>query len=233
MLGAHRLPAPIQEIPESPTPAPEQSAKPKPKRTVKRASESSETSTKHQTASSPQPKSQATPIQPRFAGTWNGIMNCGIAGNIEHTISIDLAQNSMAVWQTNDPAVRVDGPAQISGDTITGNYGWSGVWSITPYPDGQTAKVRYQAFLLDSNAIFRRQASVESTQTTTTTTPQTTPTTATNNTGGLPVAKPVPNKPGFVYNPFDLNTKVLLDVRGKTAGTKVKDPFSGKLFIVP
>ena len=160
-------------------------------------------------------------------------MNCGIAGNIEHTISIDLAQNSMAVWQTNDPAVRVDGPAQISGDTITGNYGWSGVWSITPYPDGQTAKVRYQAFLLDSNAIFRRQASVESTQTTTTTTPQTTPTTATNNTGGLPVAKPVPNKPGFVYNPFDLNTKVLLDVRGKTAGTKVKDPFSGKLFIVP
>jgi hypothetical protein len=53
------------------------------------------------------------------------------------------------------------------------------------------------------------------------------------NTGGLPVAKSVPDKPGFVYNPFDPNSKVLLDVRGKAAGTKLKDPFSGKLFIVP
>src|SRR5438552_14277559 len=40
-------------------------------------------------------------------------------------------------------------------------------------------------------------------------------------TGALPVAKPVPNKPGFVYNPYDPNSKVLLDVRGKAAGTKL------------
>ncbi|PYL61930.1 MAG: hypothetical protein DMF24_05655 [Verrucomicrobia bacterium] len=52
-------------------------------------------------------------------------------------------------------------------------------------------------------------------------------------TGALPVAKPVPNKPGFVNNPYDPNSKVLLDVRGKAAGTKLKDPFSGKLFITP
>ena len=51
--------------------------------------------------------------------------------------------------------------------------------------------------------------------------------------GASPVAKPAPNKPGFVYNPFDPNSKVLLDVRGKASGTKLKDPFSGKLFIVP
>jgi hypothetical protein len=35
LVTAHRLPAPIQEVPESPTPAPEQSANPKPKRTIK------------------------------------------------------------------------------------------------------------------------------------------------------------------------------------------------------
>jgi len=35
LVTAHRLPAPIQEVPESPTPVPEQSAKPKPKRTIK------------------------------------------------------------------------------------------------------------------------------------------------------------------------------------------------------
>jgi hypothetical protein len=227
LITAHRLPAPIQEIPESATPAPEQSAKPKPKRTIKPkvTSESSETSTKRQTSSTT-PPNQPTPAQLRFAGTWNGIMNCGIVGNIEHTISIDASQSSMSVWQTNDPSVRVDGPAQSNGDTLTGNYGWNGVWSVTPYPDGQTAKVRFQAFLLDSSAIFRRQTSVGSTQTTA-------PTPAVNSQPStIPTAKPVPNKPGFVYNPFDPNSKILLDVRGHASGKKVKDP-SGRLFIVP
>jgi peptidyl-prolyl cis-trans isomerase B (cyclophilin B) len=35
LITAHQLPAPISEIPESPTPAPEQSPKPKPKRAIK------------------------------------------------------------------------------------------------------------------------------------------------------------------------------------------------------
>jgi hypothetical protein len=35
LITAHRLPAPIQEVPESPTPAPEQSANPKSKQTPK------------------------------------------------------------------------------------------------------------------------------------------------------------------------------------------------------
>jgi hypothetical protein len=45
LIAPHRLPAPISEIPESPTLAPEQSAKPKPKRTTKPkvTSESSDT----------------------------------------------------------------------------------------------------------------------------------------------------------------------------------------------
>jgi hypothetical protein len=49
----------------------------------------------------------------------------------------------------------------------------------------------------------------------------------------LPVAKPVPNKPGFVYNPFDPNSRVLLDVRGKASGTKLVEPKAAKLFVVP
>jgi hypothetical protein len=70
-------------------------------------------------------------------------------------------------------------------------------------------------------------------QTTGTVAPQATPTTATKNPGGLPVAKAVPNKPGFVYNPFDPNSKILLDIRGKPSGTKLIEPKSGKLFIAP
>jgi hypothetical protein len=224
LISAHRLPAPIQEVPESPTP--EQSTKPKPKRTVKpKASESSESSTKHQT-SSPQPKNQATPTQLRFAGTWNGIMNCGMVGNIEHTIAID-AQNSMTVWQTNNPSARASGPAQISGDTITGTYGWNGTWAVTPYPDGQTAKVRFTAFLLDSTAVFRRESgNVASVAKETPAAP------LGQQQNTIPTAKPVPGKPGFVYDPFDSNPNLLLDVRGRAPGTKVKDP-AGRLFIVP
>jgi hypothetical protein len=61
LITAHRLPAPIQEVPESPTPVPQQSAKPKPKRTAKpeAASKNSESSTTRQTTSSSS-KSDAT-----------------------------------------------------------------------------------------------------------------------------------------------------------------------------
>jgi hypothetical protein len=118
---AQRAPAPISE--ESQTPSPERSAKPK--RTI----------TKRQTPSS-SPKVQATPTQPRFAGTWNGIMDCGIYGQIEHTLSI--SQDSMTVWQTKNPSVRGSGAPQISGDTITLTYDGCS-WTLTPNPDGKTA----------------------------------------------------------------------------------------------
>jgi hypothetical protein len=48
----------------------------------------------------------------------------------------------------------------------------------------------------------------------------------------FPVAKPVPGKPGLVYNPFDPNGG-LIDVSGYAPGSKVKDPDSQKIFVVP
>jgi F5/8 type C domain len=59
LIGARQLPAPIQEVPESPTPAPEQFAKPKSKRTIKPAvtSERSQSPTKHKAP--PQPQNEA------------------------------------------------------------------------------------------------------------------------------------------------------------------------------
>jgi len=49
----------------------------------------------------------------------------------------------------------------------------------------------------------------------------------------FPVAKPDPNRPGFVHNPYDPTATHLLDVRGKPSGSKAVDPVSGKTFIVP
>jgi hypothetical protein len=69
------------------------------------------------------------------------------------------------------------------------------------------------------------------TQPAATTTPRATPRVTTNETQ-FPVAKPVPGKPGFVYSPFESNG-TMIDVTGYTSGTKVKDPGTNKIFIVP
>jgi len=55
----------------------------------------------------------------------------------------------------------------------------------------------------------------------------------TDKTGGdLPYAKPVPGKPGYVFSPFDKNGGYV-DVTGYAPGQKVKDPYTGKIFLVP
>ncbi len=51
-------------------------------------------------------------------------------------------------------------------------------------------------------------------------------------TGELPYAKGVAGKPGFVTSPYD-PYKGYIDVRGFPPGTEVKDPYSGKTFLVP
>jgi len=48
----------------------------------------------------------------------------------------------------------------------------------------------------------------------------------------LPTAKPVPGKPGYVFSPFDPSGGYV-DVTGYASGQKVKDPYSGKVFLVP
>lgn len=48
----------------------------------------------------------------------------------------------------------------------------------------------------------------------------------------LPTAKPVPGKPGYVFSPFDPSGGYV-DVTGYAPGQKVKDPYSGKIFLVP
>ena len=48
----------------------------------------------------------------------------------------------------------------------------------------------------------------------------------------FPVAKPVPGKPGLVFNPFNVSGGYI-DVSGYAPGSKVKDPDSQQIFIVP
>ena len=57
-------------------------------------------------------------------------------------------------------------------------------------------------------------------------------TSAVSQSADLPYAKPVPGKPGYVFSPFDKNGGYV-DVTGYSPGQKVKDPYSGRIFLVP
>ncbi|SRR6266581_7195552 len=48
----------------------------------------------------------------------------------------------------------------------------------------------------------------------------------------FPTAKSVPGKPGYVVSPFDSSGRYV-DVSGYVPGSKVKDPWTDKIFIVP
>jgi hypothetical protein len=48
----------------------------------------------------------------------------------------------------------------------------------------------------------------------------------------FPTAKAVPGKAGYVFSPFD-STGRYVDVSGYAPGTKVKDPWTDKIFVVP
>ena len=50
--------------------------------------------------------------------------------------------------------------------------------------------------------------------------------------GEFPTAKSVPGKPGYVVSPFDSSGRYV-DVSGYVPGSKVKDPWTDKIFIVP
>jgi hypothetical protein len=69
--------------------------------------------------------------------------------------------------------------------------------------------------------------------TTTTPRPGATPRSSSSNSAAqFPVAKPVPGKPGYVFSPYDPNGGYV-DVTGYQSGSKVKDPYSQKIFLVP
>ena len=236
IISAHRLPAPIEETPEKPTPTPEQSAKPRVKHAAKpkAARENSESSAKRQTSPT-LPRSQAPLDQNPFNGTWVGVLNnLPFTGNVEFTLLVSASGTAVTEKSTLGTN---NFEATCDGSTMRWETGSS--WTLTPNPDGKTALITCNsggffgvgAFSLST--VFRKTTPSQATVPSQTTVSQAKAPSIASEQKTLPVAKPVPDKPGFVYNPFDPKSQMLLDTRGKASGTKLKDPFSGKLFIVP
>jgi hypothetical protein len=159
LATAHRLPAPISEIPESPTPAPEQPAKPKP--TVKpKANENSKSSTKRQTPS-PTPQSKATPQRNPFDGTWIGTLNnLPWLGNTEFTFLISASGTS--ITEKSKQMGTKPYQAACEGSTMRWTAEANCAWTFTPNPDGKTALATincpglFGIGIYNSPTIFRR-----------------------------------------------------------------------------
>lgn len=222
LITGHRLPAPISEVPETtPAPKPKREAIPRPKPKPEVASK---------------PKSTANLS---FAGAWTGsvltIHSDNSTGGAVYLIKI--SDDEKTAWVNWDSNGQPSGPGhQVPCNRFHGML----TWTLTTTDFVATDTLQMNA---NGNATFDRTWSGDTTFKSTGTLsrqdassapsiPQTTTTTVAPQTAGIPTAKLVPNKPGFVFNPFDPNTKQILDVRGRASGTKVKDP-SGQLFIVP
>jgi hypothetical protein len=156
LITAHRLPAPISEVPESPTPAstvaPTAKPKSKPLPKPKPKSEASESATN---PGRQQPSSKRS----RFAGTWVGTIQTFPPGNTATVLTVDSTETTMALtWDLSGPPAA---KAKLIGDTLQATFGEglaAPTFLLTPQPDGATARVRMQAFMNDFTAVFHRAA---------------------------------------------------------------------------
>lgn len=125
-------------------------------------------------------------------------------------------------------------PATVNGNTITWKAGWFNetTWTLTPQKDGTTALVTSKSGLgVNGTATFSRAQSETAAAPPS---PLSVTSPPSNPPANLPVAKPVHGQPGYVYNPFDSSPKPgVFDVRSTAHGATMRDPVSGKLFIVP
>lgn len=127
LISAHRLPAPIHEVQESPTPA--QSPKP--------SEESKETRSRRSSSA------DAKGVKRLFAGTWRGtvksIVDVKQQPQLEYTLIINPEGNSVRETSTRWGSKTYS--AKRDGQTIKWFAGSE--WTLTPNADGQTAVVRY------------------------------------------------------------------------------------------
>jgi hypothetical protein len=159
IVSASRLPAPISEIPESPTPAPTvaPTAKPKPKSLPKpkQKSEASESATNPA-------RQKPSPKQSRFAGTWGGIMPEVPWGDVPTELIVDQNESTMEWREAGKPKTALAAKTILNGDTLSARFlvgMTTAVWYISPKSDGVTANVRLTAFMNDQTAVFHRTAS--------------------------------------------------------------------------
>jgi hypothetical protein len=158
LVTAHRLPAPISEIPESPTPAPEQSANRQLHPGTQWKTPSPEIT------ASPQPGLKRTPLPQtmqqrpvRFAGTWIGQIKFGFKGDVQFTLAVN--PEATLLKQQSKQFGEHTHTTSYTAETLSWRAGPRNevAWTLTPSRDGQTASVTVQSGSeINSRAVFRR-----------------------------------------------------------------------------
>lgn len=150
LITAGRLPAPIQEVQESPTPAPKIKKEPRPSPKPKPSPNES---------SGDEARKQSPVKARRFAGKWVGVMREVPWGNVATELTIDANESTMH-WTESGKEKGTAKATIVNGDTIQANFavGVAETWSVTPLADGNTARVRLQAVMNDQSATFHRVA---------------------------------------------------------------------------
>jgi septal ring-binding cell division protein DamX len=170
------------------------------------------------------------------------LAGCGTTRNVavsSYHVTRDVAVGSYRVAtapvhyalrrHSNEPTMVGTTDAVESDVTQPGHPAASTQVASAPQPRRKTETTRSQT--------TRSQKPAKTTQPVThtdTTEPELKPaaTQASSTSSTFPTAKAVPDKPGYVFSPFDSSGRYV-DVSGYTPGTKVKDPWTDKIFVVP
>src|SRR5438094_4873344 len=165
VLTARPLPAPIQEIPENPTPAPQESlSQQKSKHSAKskaNVEESGAPSKRHEITPPTRTKAQKPENKSRCGGVWLGVLNFGILGNADETLTID--PTGTVVLEKNQFGSATH-PATWDGTTVRFQSGALNeiAFTLAPNADGQTAVVTaISMFISNPGAAFRKIANYE------------------------------------------------------------------------
>lgn len=123
VITAHRLPAPIQEIPDTPTPTPTPTAQ------------------SQSNALPAMTTERADPAQ--FAGTWTGKIKIGSAAESDVTLMVNSEATSLTqvLKRLSERVHETTHPTTISGHMLSWRGGQMGnvAWTLTPNPDDRTA----------------------------------------------------------------------------------------------
>ena len=156
----------------------------------------------------------------RCGGVWIGVLNFGILGNADETVTIDPSGTVVVEKNQFGSATH---PATWDGTTVRFQSGALNeiAFTLAPNADGQTAVVTATSlFMSNPGAAFRKIGNYEAS--TGVATSASTMGEASQQPTEIPRAKPVPGRPGFVYNPFDPTAARLLLMTTKSFGSRVK-----------
>ena len=150
------------------------------------------------------------------------------AGYVSRTVNVESKVS--ATGETNRTRnVLLGGPIGVTVDAVSGAYN-----SLYPNP----VSVRLLPRRRSATAASARRG--RASKTTTSSLPalkvkpssSPSPLTSSSTEPMFPTAKAVPGKPGYVFSPFDAKGRYV-DVSGYPPGSKAKDPWTDKIFIVP